>query len=60
MEKAVKILNIKDKQTDYEFWQSRTFLERIEAVELLRLQFMNFNKDVQPRLQRVCSIINKA
>ena len=59
MEKAVKIINIKEQQSDYQFWLTKSYTERLEAVELLRAQYINFNKNVQPRLQRVCIITNK-
>ena len=60
MEKVVKIVNLKDKQSDFSFWQTKGFAERLEAIEMLRSQYIKFKKDVQPRLQRVCRVINQA
>lgn len=60
MEKVVKILHLKDKQSDYVFWQTRSYKDRLEAIELLRSQYIKFDKNVQPRLQRVCRVINQA
>jgi Arc/MetJ family transcription regulator len=60
MEKVVKIIPLKQKQSDYDFWLTKNFKERLEAIELLRSQYIKFRKDVQPRLQRVCRIINQA
>ncbi|MCF8294118.1 MAG: hypothetical protein K9I70_09930 [Chitinophagaceae bacterium] len=60
MEKVVKIMHLKDKQSDYVFWQTRSYKERLEAIELLRSQYIKFDKNVQPRLQRVCRVINQA
>ncbi len=60
MEKVVKIAHLKDKQSDYIFWQTKGFKDRLEAIEMLRSQYIKFNKDVQPRLQRVCRVINQA
>jgi hypothetical protein len=60
MEKVVRIIGLKDRDSDYKYWQSRPIVERIEAIELLRSQITQFNKDVQPRLQRVCRIIKQS
>ena len=60
MEKVVKIMHLKDKQSDYVFWQIRSYKDRLEAIELLRSQCIKFDKNVQPRLQRVCRVINQA
>jgi len=60
MEKVVKIVSIKDKQSDYDFWQSKDFKDRLEAIEMLRSQYIKFNSNVQPRLQRFCRVINQA
>jgi hypothetical protein len=57
MEKVIKILSLKDRQSDFNYWQTKNFKDRLEAIELLRLQFIKYKKDVQPRLQRVCRII---
>ena len=59
MEKVVKKIDLKDHQTDFKFWLGKTELERLEAIEYLRSQYIKFKNDVQPRLQRVCTIINK-
>ncbi len=59
MEKSLKIVQLKAKDTDFLYWSSKSEIERLEAVEMLRQQYINYKKDVQPGLQRVCSIINK-
>jgi hypothetical protein len=53
-------MHLKDKQSDYVFWQTRSCKDRLEAIELLRSQYIKFDKNVQPRLQRVCRVINQA
>ncbi len=58
MEKVLKVVSYKDRQSDFEYWQTRSILERLEAVELLRQQLINFKGDLQQGLQRVCRIIN--
>jgi hypothetical protein len=59
MEKVLRITTLKAKESDFLFWQSKTEKERLEAVELLRQQYIKFTKDAQPRLQRVCRIITQ-
>lgn len=59
MDKALKIVNMKDRQTDFAYWITKTPQERLAAIEFLRAQYIQFKKDVEPRLQRVCRIINQ-
>jgi len=59
VEKTLKIVHLKDKNTEFKFWLSKTEIERIEAIETLRQQYINYKKDVHPRLQRVYRIINQ-
>ena len=59
MEKTLKIVQLKDKNSDFLYWTSRSEIERLQAVEILRQQYINYKNDVQPRLQRVCRIINQ-
>lgn len=55
----MKIVRLKDKSNDFLYWKSKTEIERLQAVETLRQQYINYKKDVQPRLQRVYRIINQ-
>jgi hypothetical protein len=59
MEKVVKIFSLKDRQSDYSYWMSKPVQERLAAIETLRQQYIKFNKDLQPRLQRVCRVISR-
>jgi hypothetical protein len=60
MEKVVHIKQLKDKQSDYNYWQGKSDLDRLIALEMLRSQYINFLNDVEPRLQRVCKVINRS
>ncbi|MEO8772566.1 MAG: hypothetical protein ABI402_20890 [Ferruginibacter sp.] len=60
MDKTLKIVHLKDKNSDFTFWITKSEIERLQAIEILRQQYINFKKDVQPRLQRVYRIINQA
>ena len=57
--KQLKIVSLKDKNSDLEYWLTKTPEERLEAIEILRQQYIKFTKDVQQGLQRVCRVINK-
>ena len=59
MQKTVKILGLKDRGTDYQFWLTQSVRERLEAIELLRQQYIKFTQNAQSRLQRVCRIVDK-
>jgi hypothetical protein len=58
MEKSLRIVNLKDNQNDFLFWSSKTVLERLRAVEMLRQQYIIYKGDVESGLQRVCTIVN--
>ena len=59
MEKVVRIIQLQDRQTDFQYWQGKSELERLNALEMLRSQYINSLNDVEPRLQRVCKVINR-
>jgi len=56
IEKTVKMLNLKEKGDDLNYWLSKSPKERIEAVEILRKQF---NGDTK-RFQKIIRIIQRA
>jgi len=60
MEKVVKITTLQDQKSDFAYWSTRSITERLDTIEILRQQYFNLKSDVQPRLQRVCRIINKS
>ena len=58
MEKVVAIRSLKDKKTDFAYWQSKPEAERLAAIEILRQQYFKYKYgNVQPRFQRVYHII---
>ena len=59
MEKFVKIISLKDKSSDFEFWSTKTESERLEAVEMLRNQYIQYTQNVQQGFQIVCRVINQ-
>jgi hypothetical protein len=60
MEKVINKLSLKEKKTDFVFWQSKPETERLAAIEILRQQYIKYKYgNVQPRFQRVCRIIKQ-
>ncbi len=58
MQKVITIKSLKERKNDFQYWQSKTELERLEAIELLRQQYIKFKyPDAGPRFQRICSVI---
>jgi len=39
MKKTVKIISLRDKQSDFEYWQTKTPQERLIAAAILREQY---------------------
>lgn len=59
MEKVLRIVSLHQQPSDYAYWNSRPVSERIDAIEILRSQYIQFKKDVKPGLQRVCRVIKQ-
>jgi hypothetical protein len=54
--KNVKIVSMKSKHSDLDYWMSVSWMERLSALESLRQQFYNYEDETAPRLQRIYSI----
>ena len=59
MEKVIRKTTLKDTQTDYSFWITKTEIERIDAFEFLRTNYINSMKNIPTRRLRVSNIINR-
>ena len=53
------MVQLKDKNTAFMYGMSKSEIERLQAIEILRQQYINYKKDVQSRLQRVYRIVNQ-
>jgi hypothetical protein len=60
MKKVLTIVSLHEQPSDYAYWTSRPVSERIDAIEILRSQYIQFKKDVKPRLQRVCRVVKQS
>ncbi|MDP2365704.1 MAG: hypothetical protein Q8M94_18295 [Ignavibacteria bacterium] len=57
MEKVIKKTSTIAKQSDLEYWLTKTPQERLDALEFLRQQYIDSHKNIIPRLQRVVTKI---
>lgn len=60
MEKVLRIVSLHEQPSDYAYWISRPVIERIDAIEILRNQYIYFKKDAKSRLQRVCRVVEQS
>ena len=58
--KVVRIVAMKDQGNDFAYWQSRSYEERLSALEELRQEYYGQVDGSQPRLQRVYTIIKRS
>ena len=57
MDKVVKIVNLKDKMSDVALWSSKSYQKRLNAIELLRKQYIKFNKMLNPELYEFVKLL---
>ncbi len=61
MEKIVKKLNLNDQGNDLEFWLTKSYEERLIALENLRQQYFKFfTNGLGTRLQRVYRVTKRS
>jgi hypothetical protein len=56
---AIKILKIDEVKSDFAFWQTRPFEERLAALESIRNDYIKWAYDIQPGFQRVYRIVEQ-
>jgi hypothetical protein len=59
MEKVITKTNIKQKASDFQYWQQQTPQKRIETLEQIRQEYHQYKYNAQPRLQRIYTIIKR-
>lgn len=59
MERIVRVVSLKEPSHDRMYWAAQPVEKRLEAVELLRKQYMG-STYAEQRLQRVCHVAQKA
>ena len=53
----VKIISLKDKANDYEFWCKQSYEFRLQTLEKIREEYNNWKYGPRQRFQRVYRII---
>jgi hypothetical protein len=56
---AVQIFKTDEAPTDFAYWQTCSFEERLAALESIRNDYIKWAYDIQPGFQRVYRIIKQ-
>ncbi|MEA5620711.1 toxin secretion, membrane fusion protein [Cronbergia sp. UHCC 0137] len=59
MEKVVTKVNQKQQKSDFYYWQKQSHQKRLEALEEIRREYHQYQYNVEPRFQRVYTIIKR-
>lgn len=57
--KVIKKYNINEQPTDFSFWQSKSFEERLGALEQIRREYNSWRYDAKQGFQRVYRIVKR-
>ena len=57
--RAVQVFKVDAVPTDFAYWQTRTFEERLSALESIREEYIKWAYDIQPGFQRVYRIVKQ-
>jgi len=60
MKKVVKKYKLNEQPNDFPFWQSKTYEERLGALEQIRKEYNLWRYNAEQRLQRVYRIVKRA
>lgn len=55
----VKKVSLYHQPSDFAYWQSQSYLARLEALEQIRQEYHHWRYGAEPRLQRVYTIIKQ-
>lgn len=60
MNKTVfKKYKIEEEPSDFAYWQTRPYTERLATLEAIREEYIRWRYDPQPRFQRVYRIVKQ-
>ena len=57
--KVIKKYKINEQPNDFSFWQSKSYEERLDALEQIRKEYNLWRYDAEQGLQRVCRVIKR-
>jgi hypothetical protein len=52
-------VGLKDQPGDFAYWQSKSYEERLAALEEIRQEYHGWENPAEPRLQRVYTIVKR-
>ncbi len=57
IEKVITKVNLNERNTDFAYWQSKSYAERLDVLEEIRREYNNWKySDAEQRFQRVYRI----
>jgi len=59
IEKVYTKVSLREQRSDFAYWQTRPYEERIAALEEIRREFHQWEPGAEPRIQKVCTIIKR-
>ncbi len=59
IEKVVNKYKIGEEPSDYSFWKTRSYVERLTALEEIRKAYIAWRYDAEPGFQRVYRVIKQ-
>ena len=57
--KVYRKVNLKSQSSDFAYWQSQPYVARLAALEEIRREYHGWQATIQPRLQRVYTIVKR-
>jgi hypothetical protein len=59
MEKEIRKINLRDKQSDFHYWQQQPPCKRLEALEEIRAEYNSWKYATEQGFQRVYRITKR-
>jgi hypothetical protein len=59
IQKVMSKIGLRDKKNDFAYWQSRSYQERLEALEQIRREYHLWRYGVEPGFQRVYKVVKR-
>jgi len=59
IKKAVKKYRLSEQPNDYKYWQTKSYTERLLALEMIREEYNSWRYDAEQRFQRVYRVVKR-
>jgi hypothetical protein len=59
IEKVVRKVRLDEQENDLAFWRSQSYQARLAALEKIRQEYHRWKYDIDPRFQRVYTIVKQ-